>query len=347
VKTLLRTETIAEFAAKPGHLRWPWVAFSPARTAIAYPVDARTVGVRTSMRPSEECRVELADGFALPHERESAGGTTSRQVGLHALAVHDDGRSVVAFAWRDGAAHACVVIRDRTPRVVELGGALAGLGPMAAVVSLHGDAIWLSAEIDDRSMICRLAWPSLDVVGHETFAPPPLPAHHELFAHPSRDEVLLLMACGQDGTFAQVARFEDDRVARVSNQRERGGDPSGCCEWDAAAARVFLAGDGGLEVLAWPSLTRSAQRDAPDGLVFNYAGIRLGDRIVLSATDEESGDDVRALIYDANSLDLLDDAPAPKGMWAGRFGNDCLVTIEASKSAGKPVRVHRLSWLTQ
>jgi hypothetical protein len=72
----------------------------------------------------------------------------------------------------------------------------------------------------------------------------------------------------------------------------------------------------------------------PEGVVNRYSGFRLGDRFVVAATDQESEDEDRALVYDARSLAIAGDAPAPRGMWCGRLGDDRLVAI-ASAGRGR------------
>lgn len=73
--------------------------------------------------------------------------------------------------------------------------------------------------------------------------------------------------------------------------------------------------------------------------------MRLGDKTIVAASDEETGDEERALTYDSKELVLLDDAPAPAGMWAGRLGEDMLVTVGRAKEDGRMVRVSRVKVL--
>jgi hypothetical protein len=81
----------------------------------------------------------------------------------------------------------------------------------------------------------------------------------------------------------------------------------------------------------------------PRGLVNRYAGIRLGDRFVVAATDEEGEDIDRALSYDASTLRLVDDAPAPRAMWAGRLGEDRLVAIARGRGDRHKLVVYTVS----
>jgi hypothetical protein len=326
--SLLRCSKLTELPLSPGKLAWPWVAFSPERTAFAVPVASAIVAIRSHDALQRETRVELPEVLAVPTVEASHSGTTSRQPGLHALAVHPDGRTVVAFGWRGDLPAASVVRAGIAPEVVDLGPALGDMGPMAASFTRDGESIWLSAESSTGAALVRLRFRDFALESKAAFAPAPPPASHELFLHPVEDAVLLAMACGQDGTFVRVARLVGGRLELVPGEGDRGFEPCGIGEATDDGARVCLVASDHVELRRWPELSLDLRVDLGDERLANYNGVRIGGRFVVSATVEEDddGEDERALVF-ADTLALEDDAPAPPGMWAGRLGRDRLVTI--------------------
>src|ERR1019366_3682078 len=130
--TLLRSSKLSELTIAPGKLPWPWVAFSPERTAFALPVARTTLALRAATSLEREVRFELPESLAIPTVAASDSGTTSRQPGVHAIAVHPDGRTVVAFGWQGDLPAACIGRAGIASELVDLGPALGDLGPMAA-----------------------------------------------------------------------------------------------------------------------------------------------------------------------------------------------------------------------
>ena len=331
---MLRFETTAEFVVVPQHFQWPWIAFSEGRDAFAYPEGPRSFAIRRLAAIDAVTHVALPKAFALPTSASPASGTTARHPGVHAVALDPSGRSIALFAWRESQSLACVADDGGAREPVDLSAAHgANAGPQAAMFSRDGRAIWVSTESDERASIVRLDAVDLSVLGRVDFPCPPLPAAHELHLHPGEDAALLTMACGQDGTFARVARWVSGAVVGVPNEVETGIEPAGIAEFDPDGESVCFVGERGVELRRWPRLAREARVEMPSGLVNRYSGIRLGDRVVVAATDEEEEGTDRALVYDARTLKLLEDAPSPRGMWAGRVGADRLVSIVAAGKA--------------
>src|ERR1700722_6094755 len=98
---LLRCSKLTEVTLAPGKLSWPWIAFAPERTAFAFPTGPRSVAIRANTSLAVEQRVELPQALACPTASASHSATTSRQPGLHAIALHPDGRTVVGFGWHE------------------------------------------------------------------------------------------------------------------------------------------------------------------------------------------------------------------------------------------------------
>jgi hypothetical protein len=348
---MLRCSKLRELTLVPGMLAWPWVAFAPDRTAFALPTGPRTLAIRGLASLGEERRVELPDALALPTVERSRSATTSRQPGLHSIALHPDGRTVVGFGWHRDIPVACVERVGGAPEVIDLGPALGDMGPLAATFTREGDSLWLSAESAGAAALVRLRFRDFALETKAAFPPAPPPAAHELFLHPTEDAVLLTMSCGQDGTFLRVARLLGGKLELVATEGDDGLEPCGLAEGTDDGERVCLVTADRVELRRWPSLAREASIDLGEGLSANYNGVRIGGRFMVSATKQdegdaegdapEGGDEERALVLD-DALTLEDDVPAPPGMWAGRLGEDRLVTIGREKREEQKVFVYAM-----
>jgi hypothetical protein len=328
---MLRCSKLHELSLSPAKLAWPWVAFSPERMAFAVPSSPRTLAIHRYGSLRDEARVELPEVLPVPSAEPGHSGTTSRQAGLHAIALHPDARTAVAFGWHRDLPAACVARAGVAPEVVDLGPALGDMGPMAATFTRDGESLWLSAESSTGAAIVRLRFRDFALESKVAFPPAPPPASHELFLHPVDDAALLTMACGQDGTFVRVARAVDGRLELVAGEGDGGLDPCGPAEATDDGARVCLVTLDRVELRRWPDLKRESAFDLPDGLSANYNGVRIGGRFIVSAAMEDEEDEPCALVL-GDTLELVDNAPAPPGMWAGRLGPDRLVTVDPGRS---------------
>jgi hypothetical protein len=338
---VLRCSKIRELVLVPGKLSWPWVAFSPDRSSFAVPVSRSTLVVYGAAALDRETRLELPDVLSTPVDEASRDHTTSRQAGLHAVAVHPDGRTLVGFGWHADVPAACVLRAGLPPEVIDLGLALGDMGPMAASFSSDGEGLWLSAESRTGAAIVRLRFRDFSLEGKAAFPAPPPPAAHELLLHPLEDAVLLTMACGQDGTFVRVARAAEGKVTLVAGEGVDGLDPCGTAETIEDGTRVCLVTGDSVELRQWPTLALVKRVEVGEGLLPNYNGVRIGGRFVVSATFEQDdgAEDERALVF-GDGLKLEDDAPAPPGMWAGRMGRDRVVTVSREKGESRGVFVY-------
>jgi hypothetical protein len=335
---MLRCSKLHELTIAAGQLAWPWVAFSPDRTAFAVPAGRRTIGIRTAASPAEERRVELPDALAVPDVERSPSSTSSRQRGLHSIALHPDGRTVVGFGWHRDLPVACV---GGALELVDLGPALGEMGPLAATFTRDGESIWVSAESASGAAIVRLRFRDFGLESKAAFPLAPPPAAHELMLHPVEDAALLTMACGQDGTFLRVARMAGGKLELVPTDSDEGIEPCGLAETTDDGSRVCLVADDHVELRRWPGLKHEARFEVDDELYANYNGVRIGGRFVVSAVVQEDEDEERALVL-TDALKLEDDAPAPPGMWAGRLGLDKLVTVSRDKGEERRAFVYLL-----
>jgi hypothetical protein len=338
---MLRCSKLREFRLAPGQLAWPWVAFAPDRTAFAVPASHRTMLIRGVDSLGDERRVELPDALAVPTVERSRSGTTSRQPGLHSVALHPDGCTVVGFGWHRDIPVACVERVGGAPELVDLGPTLGDMGPLAATFTRDGESIWLSAESAGAAAIVRLRFRDFGLESKAAFPPAPPPAAHELFLHPMQDAVLLTMSCGQDGTFVRVARQVGGKLELVPTEGDDGLQPCGLAETTDDGERVCLVTSDHVELRRWPTLAREIEVEIGEELSANYNGVRIGGRFVVSATEQEEEEDERALVLN-DALNVEDQAPAPPGMWAGRLGEDRLVTVSREKGEEQKVFVYAM-----
>jgi hypothetical protein len=335
---MLRCSKLHELTIAAGQLAWPWVAFTPERTAFAVPVGRRIIGIHAAASTAEERRVELPDALAVPDVERSPSSTSSRQPGLHSVALHPDGRTVVGFGWHRDIPVACVERVGGAPELVDLGPALGEMGPMAATFTRDGESIWVSAESAAGAAIARLRFRDFGLESKAAFPPAPPPASHELLLHPVEDAVLLTMACGEDGTFLRLARMLGGKLELVPTEGDGGIEPCGVAGTTEDGGRVCLVTFTRVELRRWPGMAREAQLDVADELSANYAGVRIGGRFIVSATEQDDGDEDRALVL-TDALKLEDDAPAPPGMWAGQ---DRLVTVSRDKGEERRTFVYSM-----
>ena len=327
---MLRCSKLHELTLSPGKLAWPWVAFAPDRRAFAVPAGPRTIAIRGAASLGDEHRVELPEALAVPPVEASSSGTTSRQPGLHSLALHPAGRTVVGFGWHRDIPVACVERVGGAPELLDLGPALGDMGPLAATFTRDGESIWLSAESTKGAAIARVRFRDFGLESKAAFPAAPPPAAHELYLHPTEDAVLLTMACGQDGTLVRVARMVGGKLELVPTEGDGALAPCGVAETTDDGGRLCLVTFNRAELRRWPDLARVAQADVGEELAANYNGVRIDGRFIVSATREEDGEEERALVLN-DAMELEDDAPAPPGMWAGRLGKDRLVTVSRER----------------
>ncbi len=338
---MFRCSKLDELTLSPGLLAWPWVAFSPDRGAMALPIGPRTLAIRGVASLADERRVELPEALAVPAVVPSSAGTTSRQPGLHAIALHPDGRTVVGVGWHRDIPVACVERVGGAPELVDLGPALGEMGPLAVTFTRDGASLWLSAESGGGAAIVRLRFRDFGLEAKVAFVPAPPPAAHELFLHPDEDAVLLTMACGQDGTFPRVARMVQGRLELVATEGDGGIEPCGVAGATEDGAHVCLVALDRVELRRWPDLAPGVRTELGDERVTNYNGVRIDRRFLVSATDPEDEEEERALVL-SDALKVEDDAAGPPGMWVGRLGKDRLVTIGREKGEERRLFVYAI-----
>jgi hypothetical protein len=322
---------IGSFEVVHRELVWPWIAFDASRSRFAFPSSDRTVATRAyaDERLAEGPSFSLPSDLTLPTAPSGTGVrgfTIDAQGALLAVTGAVDARSVVVTIDVDG--------ELRRSQLDTITGE-EELTARAVAFDRSGTRLWISAERDDATVLLLLDARSHALLGVLRSDPFPPPAVHELYVHPQDDAVLLLAACGQDGTFARVAGWSDGPPIAVPTALDGGSVSAGFVGFSADGARVHVVEADELRTHAWPGLEELSSVELEGDFVSAYSGAILGDRIWVDGEDAETGDDA-VMVFDRSAL--LGSSvrpPVPSGMWAGRLGVDAVVTV-ASK--GDPAR---------
>ncbi len=217
--------------------------------------------------------------------------------------------------------------------------ALAGPDFVAHAVTFDrtGARLWLSAESGRETALVLIDPRTHALAGVVRSAPFPSSAYHELYVHPQDDAVLLLAACGQDGTFARVAGWSDGPPVAIETALDQGSVPAGFVGFSSDSARVHLAEADELRTHAWPGLETLSSAPFADEFVSSYSGTIIDSLIFVDGEIGEGDDSEDAvMMFDRSALKgALVAPPAPPGMWVGRLGANAIVTVEAK---GDPAR---------
>ena len=331
---------IGSFQAFHRSLPWPWVAVDARRTRFAFAASDRSIATCVL----DAGVVKPGPTFSLPLDlslpTQAAGDATPP--GLRAFAV-DGGGEMLALVGTVGEASVVVSLGANGELVRSTAATLLGPGFVAQATAFDrsGTRIWVSADNGTETALALPDSRTHAVHGVVRSAPLPPPAFHELHVHPVDDAVLLLAACGQEGTFARVAGFTDGAPLSVATQLAAGSVPSGFVGFSSDAARVHLVEADELRTHAWPGLEELSAVELSDDFVSSYAGVVLGHRIFVDGHDGDDESDA-VMLFDRSAIrGARVRPPVPRGMWVGRLGPDALITVEAK---GEPalVRVVRL-----
>lgn len=334
----MRFEEVASFDVAHRKLPWPWIAVSPTRRVLAW-VDGDAL---ITTRFWDETALAEGPSFALPSDlrlpRSPAPPTGHGGVeeGIHAFAVDGDASHVAVTGRVDGAS-LLVTLDGRSERRSRVDALLGGdFIAHALAFDRSGHHLWLSAESGAETAVALLEARTHAVLGVVRSAPFPPPAFHELIVHPADEAVLLLAACGQDGTFARVVRAVGETCEAVPTALDEGADPAGFVGFSSDGALVHLVSDAELRTHAWPGLTEMSAVPLDDDFASSYGGAVIGEAILLDGHDAETEEEDRVMVFDRAALHgQLLPSGAPPGMWIGRVGNDLIVTVE---SKGEPAR---------
>jgi hypothetical protein len=338
---------IGSFEAAHEHLAWPWIAVDPSRRRFAFVTAAGALGQRVETRTLEGFRAlaagasfPLPDDLGLPTKAAPETGHRGAESGLHGFAIDGEGTLLALTGVSEGVS--VVVTVDATgERARTRVDALTGGDFTAHAVTFDrgGTRLWLSAESGEETAIVLLEAHTHALLGVVRSAPLPPPSYHELHVHPQDDAVLLVAACGQDGTFTRVAGFAQGPPVAVPSPLERGSVPSSFVGFSSDGARVHFVEADELRTHAWPGLEELSSVELADGFVSVYGGAVLGPRVFVDGENTETGDDA-VMAFDRAALrGVVASDPVPSGMWVGRLGADMIVTVAAK---GEPALGHVL-----
>ncbi len=326
----MKLTELATFEVAHAHIAWPWIAFDATDHRFAFSSSRERIATRV-----------LAGG----NVSEGPDFTAPSELSLRAFALDTSGARLALIGALAGASVVVVVVASGAS--ADSGGdvaqqrapleSLAGAGFTAQAIAFDrsGERLWISAESATETALLLVDARTLAPLGVVKSAAFPPPSTHELMLAPGDDAILLLAACGEDGTFARVARWSQGRLEGVPTALDVGSIPAGFVGFSSDGARVHLAEADELRTHAWPGLVELSSVELTDDFVSSFAGANLDGRILVDGEDSEAHEDA-VLIFDASALrGTLAPPPVPAGMWAGRLGRDTLVTVEAK---GEPAR---------
>lgn len=317
---------VASFDVFHTQLDWPWLAFAASGGQVAFASSSNTIATRSL----DGDRVATGPSFTLP---------PGLALGSFTIATAPESLLAVA-GTADGAPTVAIVDASGERKRVRVD-ALLGDGHEVRAIAFDrtGRRLWLSAETKTETVTVLVDVASLALVGVIRGAPFPRPALHELHLHPQDDAVLLLAACGEEGSFARVVGFAGDVVSAVPGALDAGAVAAGFVGFSADGARVHLVEADELRTHAWPTLHELSSVPLADDFVSSFSGAVLGSDIYVDGEEAESQEDA-VMLFDRSAIGgAVLPSPAPSGMWAGRLGREAIVTVEAK---GDPARARVL-----
>jgi hypothetical protein len=330
---------IASFDVVHETLAWPWITFDASGQRFAFASSRHRIASRllgADARIVEGASFELPAELGLPTTPPRDEPVRDTRPGLHGFSLDPRGVQLAVTGVVDLASVLVTLAANGEQKRSSLE-ALAGPGFIAQAVAFDrgGDRLWVSAESETETAIVLVAARTHDVLGIVKSAPFPPPATHELYLHPHEDALLLLAACGQDGTFARVVRVEAGRPKALWTSLEGGGIPAGMVGFSADATLVHLAEADELRTHAWPGMKELSSVQFDGNFVSSYSGTLVEGRILVDGQDTETKEDAVTMFDATGTRPAFLMAPVPAGMWAGRLGDRTLVTVEAK---GEPAR---------
>jgi hypothetical protein len=309
---------IASFEVAHGALKWPWVAIDPTHERFAFAKNDKEIVARTVAGDEKT--------FALPADLPLAS--------LHGFAIDPRGELLAVIG-------ANVVVTLDTSGEAGRTSIEEGFTARAITFDRSGARLWISAENGKETALVLLDGKTHALVGTVKSAAFPSEANHELYVHPQDDAVLLLAACGEDGTFARVAGWSDGPPVAIETALDRGGASVGFVGFSSDGARVHLAEPDELQTLAWPNLAKISSANFDDDFVASYSGAVLDSFVFVDGElDLDAGAKDSVMMFDASARKGSLVTPAPSGMWAGRIGANAIITVEPK---GDPARARVFS----
>lgn len=330
---------LGSFEAAHTNLKWPWVAVDPQRQCFAFVSTAQRIETRVLVENAltEGPSFPLPDGLGFPSAAAPDTGHRGPEDGLQAFAVSPSATTVAVTGIVDSQSVVVTVDRFGVQKRSRLD-ALTGSDFVAHAITFDrsGTRLWLSAETATETallLIDATTHAPLGVLRSPAFPPP---AFHELYVHPQDDAVLLLAACGQDGTFARIAGWSDGPPEALPTALDDGSGPVGFVGFSSDGAHVHLVEADALRTHAWPSMEELSSVEFTGDFVASFSGVVLGSRILVDGHDSESGNEDAVLSFDVTGIRSSPlSPPFPTGMWVSKLGRDLLITVSAK---GEPAQ---------
>ena len=328
----MKLHTLASFDVHKEGLSWPWIAFAASGSEIAFASSPSTFATR---KLTGSAAVQAGPSFTLP-----AGATLAD---VRAFALCPLGEFAVLTATHLHVMHEDAI---RTVALATLAPD-AGLEPRAALFSRSGAELWISAETKEHVVLFLVDVAKLTLLGIDHSKPLPPPASHELYLHPQDDAVLLVAACGEEGTFARVVGFAGGVLARVTTALDDGSIAAGFVGFSADGTRLHLAESDELRTHAWPGLLELSSVELADDFIGAFSGAVMHDRVLVDGHEDQDGDGGSDAVMSFDVSATLGSwllPPFPEGMWAGRLGSTSLVTVQpkGNPARGSVIRVDEL-----
>lgn len=315
-------EEVFGFDAAHGSLPWPWIAFGAGSSDFAYLDTLRSVQVGRVAAGA----VSVGSRFTIPQDLATPGSFSTDRGGARvAIVANTAVEQVVAVLGAAGELR-------RTPVAL-----LAGTNheARALVFDRTGARLWVSLESATETVVALVDAESLEPIAILRSAALPRPSLHELHLHHLDDAVLLVAACGDEGTFARVVGFSGATVSAIPTALDAGGISAGFVGFSADGKRVHLVEADELRTHAWPSLQELSSVPLAGDFVSSFAGAVLGHYVLVDGEDSESGEDL-VMMFDRSAIrGALVVGRVATGMWAGAIGDEWVVTVEAN---GDPAR---------
>ncbi len=330
---------VGTFEVLHHHLAWPWVTIDASRARFAFVSAEDRISSHAFIEGDliEGASFPLPKELRLPEVKAPDRGHGGAEAGIHAFSIDTTGQLLAVTAKVDGTS-VLITLDARGVKKRSTFADLAGGDFIAHAVAFDraGTRLWISAERADETALVLVDANTHAVIGMVKSAAFPQPSSHELHVHAQDDAVLLIAACGQDGTFARIAGWSNGPPIAIANALENGSISAGFVGFSSDGARVHLAEADELRTHAWPGLEELSTVELADDFASSYSGAVLGDRIFIDGEDRDTGDGDAVMQFDRAAIRGAVLKPqVPSGMWVGRIGVDAIVLVDAK---GDPAR---------
>ncbi|MDB5215148.1 MAG: hypothetical protein JWO86_3075, partial [Myxococcaceae bacterium] len=243
----MKLTELASFDVVHEHIAWPWIAFDASGSRFAFASSKSRIASRVRRDGSGDGSANVADGATF---------TVPADVALRSFTLDSTG-TLLALVGAAGDASLVVTTNHAGEEQKRSSmDALAGAGFTAHAIAFDrsGTRLWLSAESATETAVVLVDARTHAVLGMVRSPGFPPPSMHELWLHPEQDAVVVLAACGEDGTFARVARWSGANLEAVTTALDDGSIPAGFVGFSTDGARLHLAEADELRTHAWPGL---------------------------------------------------------------------------------------------